>query len=164
MNSFEIGQSLDIKITEVNHNNIVITKGDKEAFIYEKEMPKVTVELLILDEDEKHVVLLEEEIDGTNKLVLPGDTLQNDEASGVAGVRILKQYVNASFETTDLELYDFRSNPDRDSRQWSVSVVYIARLKNQKEAFWAEITDVLLQETHFGYDHHRIIQNFKYNC
>lgn len=164
MNSLKVGEKLDFKITEINHNNIVVKKGEKEAFLYEKEMPKVTVEIVVVDEDNKHIVLLEEDIDGVNKLVLPGDTLQNDESSGEAGVRILKNYVGVEFETGDLELYDFRTNPDRDHRQWAVSVIYIARLKYKKEEFWATIRDVILQESDFGYDHHRIIQNFEYNC
>lgn len=164
MNSFKEGQTLDMKITEVNHNNIVVKKGDREAFLYNKEMPKMTVELLVVDEKQSHVVLLEEEISGENKLVLPGDTLQCDESSGEAAARILKSYVGVEFDTGDFELYDFRSNPDRDDRQWSVSVIYIARLKNKGEEFWGKIKDVLLQEDDFGYDHHRIIQNFEYNC
>jgi ADP-ribose pyrophosphatase YjhB (NUDIX family) len=72
--------------------------------------------------------------------------------------------VGADFETGELELYDFRTNPRRDQRQWSVSVIYIARMKNNKEKYWAPIKDVLLQEKDFGYDHHRIIQNYEHNC
>ena len=108
MNSFKEGQTLDMKITEVNHNNIVVKKGDREAFLYNKEMPKLTVELLVVDEKQSHVVLLEEEISGENKLVLPGDTLQCDESSGEAAARILKSYVGVEFDTGDFELYDFR--------------------------------------------------------
>ena len=161
---FNIGETLNCEITEINHNHFVVRRNDKDAFLYEREVPKVTVEVLIIDEDETHVVLLEEEIEGENKLVLPGGALQCDEASGETGVRILKTYVGTDFETGDLELYDFRTNPGRDHRQWSVSVIYIARMKNNKEEYWAPIKDVLLQEKDFGYDHHRIIQNYEHNC
>jgi len=161
---FKIGETLNCKITEINHSHFVVKKGEFEGFLYEKEVPKVTVEILIVDEDETHVVLLEEDIEGENKLVLPGGALQCDEASGETGVRILKTYVGADFETGELELYDFRTNPRRDQRQWSVSVIYIARMKNNKEKYWAPIKDVLLQEKDFGYDHHRIIQNYEHNC
>lgn len=164
MNSFNIGQKLELEISDINHNHVVVSNKDKDAFLYNKEMPKVTVELVIIDDDEKHVVLLEEDIDDESKLVLPGDTLQPDEASGEAGARILKKYVGVDMETGDLELYDFRTNPGRDSRQWVVSVIYVARLKNEGQEFWAEIKDVLLHEDAFGYDHHRVIQNFEYNC
>ena len=162
--SFKVGQKLNLEVSEVNYNHLVVGKGDKEAFVYNREMPKVTVELLIVDEKEKNVVLLEEEIDGENKLVLPGATVLSDESSGETGVRILKDYVNVDMDTGDLELYDFRTNPDRDHRQWLMSVIYIARLENKGEEFWADIKDVLLHEDGFGYDHHRIIQNFEYNC
>jgi len=162
--SFTVGQNLNLEISEVNFNHVVVGKDDKEAFIYNREMPKVTVELLIVDEKEKNVVLLEEEIDGENKLVLPGATVLSDESSGETGARILKDYVKVDMDTGDLELYDFRTNPDRDHRQWLMSVIYIARLENKGEEFWADIKDVLLHEDGFGYDHHRIIQNFEYNC
>ena len=164
MNSLNVGEKLELEISEINHNHIVVANKEKEAFLYDKEMPKVTVELVIIDSDDKHIVLLEEDICGENKLVLPGDTLQPDESSGEAGIRILKKYVGVDMETGDLELYDFRTNPGRDERQWVVSVIYIARLDNKGEEFWAEIKDVLLHEDAFGYDHHRVIQNFEYNC
>ena len=164
MNRFNIDQKLDLRISEINYNHIIVSNNEKDAFLYDKEMPKVTVELVIIDDEEKHVVLLEEDIDGDSKLVLPGDTLQPDESSGEAGVRILKNYVGVDMETGDLELYDFRTNPGRDHRQWVVSVIYVARLKNEGQEFWAEIKDVLLDNEAFGYDHHRVIQNFEYNC
>ena len=162
--SFKVGQKLNLEISEVNFNHVVVGKGDKEAFMYNREMPKVTVEMLIVDDDDEHIVLLEEEIDGENRLVLPGATVLCDEASGETGVRILKEYMNVDMDTGDLELYDFRTNPDRDHRQWLMSVIYIARIEKTDDGFWAKIKDVLLHEDGFGYDHHRIIQNFEYNC
>jgi len=148
----------------VNFNHESVGKDEKEAFLYKREIPKVTVELLIVDDDDEHMVLLEEEIDGENKLVLPGATVLRDESSGETGVRILKEYTGIDMDTGDLELYDFRTNPDRDHRQWLMSVIYIARVEKSDKKFWAEIKDVLLHEDGFGYDHHRIIQNFEYNC
>ena len=162
--SFKVGQKLDLEISEVNFNHVIVGKEDKEAFLYNREMPKVTVEMLIVDDDDKHVVLLEEEIDGENKLVLPGATVLPDESSGETGMRILKEYVKVDMDSGDLELYDFRTSPERDHRQWLMSVIYIARLENKGEEFWADIKDVLLHEDAFGYDHHRVLQNFEYNC
>lgn len=162
--SFKVGQKLNLEISEVNYNHLVVGKGDKEAFVYNREMPKVTVELMIVDDDDEHIVLLEEEIDGENKLVLPGATILGDESSGETGARILKEYTGIDIDTGDLELYDFRTNPDRDHRQWLMSVIYIARIEKTSEEFWAKIKDVLLHEDAFGYDHHRVIQNFEYNC
>ena len=162
--SFKVGQKLNLEISDVNFNHVVVGKDDKEAFLYNRDMPKVTVEVLIVDQDEKNVVLVEEEIDGENKLVLPGATILPDEAGGETGMRIMKEYVKVDMESGDLELYDFRTNPDRDHRQWLMSVIYIARLENKGEDFWADIKDVLLHGDGFGYDHHRIIQNFEYNC
>ena len=68
------------------------------------------------------------EILNADKLVLPGVTLFPDESAGEAGVRVLQQYLGLDFETGDLELYDFRSNPSRDPRQWLVSVIYVAKI------------------------------------
>ena len=164
MNNLKVGQKINLEISEINYNHIIVEKDKKEAFLYNKEMPKVTVEMLIVDEDDKHVVLLEEEIDGESKLVLPGATIQPDESSGETGMRILKDYVKVDMDSGELELYDFRTNPERDERQWLMSVIYIARLENKGEEFWAEIKDVLLHEDAFGYDHHRVLQNFEYNC
>lgn len=162
--SFKVGQKLNLDISDVAFNHVVVGKDDKEAFLYNREMPKVTVEVLIVDEEEKKVVLVEEEINGESKLVLPGATILTDESSGETGMRIMKEYVKVDMESGDLELYDFRTNPERDDRQWLMSVIYIARLENKGEDFWADIKDVLLHEDGFGYDHHRIIQNFEYNC
>ena len=84
--SFKVGQKLNLEISDVNFNHVVVGKDDKEAFLYNRDMPKVTVEVLIVDEDEKNVVLVEEEIDGENKLVLPGATILPEEASGETGM------------------------------------------------------------------------------
>lgn len=162
--SFKVGQKLNLEVSEVNYNHLVVGKGDKEAFVYNREMPKVTVELLIVDNDDEHIVLVEEDIDDKSKLVLPGATILNDESSGETGARILKEYTGIDIDTGDIELYDFRTNPDRDHRQWLMSVIYIARIPKTDEEFWANIKDVLLHEEAFGYDHHRIIQNFEHNC
>lgn len=158
------GDKIEVKIEDVNFNHIVVSKGDTEALMYYNEMPKVTVECIIVDEDEKNIVLLEEEIEGESLLVLPGATIPPDESSGETGARIVKQYIGEEIDSGDLELYDFRSRPDRDHRQWLMSVIYIARVENKGQEFWAEIKDVLLHEDAFGYDHHRVIQNFNYNC
>ena len=163
-NNFKIGQGLSLEVSEINHNHLVVGKGDTEAFLYQKEMPKVTVELIIVDNSDKKIVLLEEDISGESKLVLPGGTLQPEESSGETGVRLLKEYLGIDYETGDLELYDFRTNPGRDERQWLVSVIYIARIKDNGGDHWANINEVILHEDDFGYDHHRIVQNFEYNC
>lgn len=163
-NNFKVGQDISLEVTEINHNHLVVGNDKTDAFLYQKEMPKVTVELIIVDDSDKKIVLLEEDIGGDSKLVLPGGTLQPDEASGETGVRLLKEYVGVDYETGDLELYDFRTNPGRDDRQWLVSVIYIARIQDKGEDYWANIRDVILHEDDFGYDHHRILQNFEYNC
>ena len=54
--SFKVGQKLNLEVSEVNYNHLVVGKGDKEAFVYNREMPKVTVELLIVDEKEKRSI------------------------------------------------------------------------------------------------------------
>jgi len=164
MNTFNVGQKLNLEISRVNYNHVVIGKDDKEAFLYNREMPKVTVELIIVDDNDEHIVLLEEDINNESKLVLPGGTILPDESSGETGARILKEYTGVDMETGELELYDFRSNPDRDDRQWIMSVIYVARIQRTETEIWAKIKDVLLHEDGFGYDHHRIIQNFEYNC
>ena len=158
------GDKLEVKIEDVNFNHIIVSKGETEAYMYYNEMPKVTVECIIVDEDEKNIVLLEEDIDEESKLVLPGATISPDESSGETGSRIVKQYIDEEIDSGDLELYDFRTRPGRDHRQWLMSVIYIARVENKGQDFWAEIKDVLLHEDAFGYDHHRVIQNFNYNC
>ena len=58
--SFKVGQKLNLEISDVNFNHVVVGKDDKEAFLYNRDMPKVTVEVLIVDQDEKNVVLVEE--------------------------------------------------------------------------------------------------------
>ena len=121
--SFKVGQKLNLEVSEVNYNHLVVGKGDKEAFVYNRDMPKVTVELLIVDDDDEHIVLVEEDIDDESKLVLPGATILCDESSGETGARILKEYTGIDIDTGDLELYDFRTNPDRDHRQWLMSVI-----------------------------------------
>lgn len=166
MNNFKKDQKLDIKVTDVNYNHLVVTKADKEAFMYHTQMPKTTVELLIINEDEDKLVMVEEMINGESKLVLPGGSLEPDESAGETGVRLLKEYLGIdNYETGDLELYDFRTNPDRDNRQWLVSVIYIARIQDTGEDYWGNIKEILLiPEDQFGYDHHRIIQNYEWSC
>ena len=165
MNNFKKDQNLDFKVSQVNYNHLTVSKGETEAFLYQKEMPKVTVELLIVNEDEDKIVMVEEMINDVSKLVLPGGSLEPDESSGETGVRLLKEYLGIEYETGDLELYDFRTNPDRDSRQWLVSVIYIARIEDTGEDYWGKIKEILLiPENQFGYDHHRVIQNYEWSC
>ena len=54
--SFKVGQKLNLEISEVNFNHVSVGKDEKEAFLYNREMPKVTVELLIVDDDDEHMV------------------------------------------------------------------------------------------------------------
>lgn len=165
MNIFEKGQVIDLTVDEVNYNNLTVTKGETEAFLYHTEMPKVTVELLIVNDGEDKVVMVEEMIGEESKLVLPGGSLEPGEASGETGVRLLKEYLGVDYETGDLELYDFRTNPGRDHRQWMVSVIYIARIQDTGEDYWGNIREILrIPEDQFGYDHHRVIQNYEWSC
>tara|TARA_Y100000592_G_C5480665_1_gene325242 strand:- start:4974 stop:5471 length:498 start_codon:yes stop_codon:yes gene_type:complete len=164
---FKKGDTIEMEIEEINHNHIsVVGDGNvKEGKLYMKEMPKVTVECLIVNEDEDKLVLLTEEINGKDMTVLPGGTANPDESSGQTGCRIIKEYTGYEIDSGDLQLYDFRSNPDRDERQWLISVIYIAKVdKINEPEMWANIDEILQMEDSFGYDHHRIIQNFKYNC
>jgi ADP-ribose pyrophosphatase YjhB (NUDIX family) len=165
MNNFKKDQKLDLKVTAVNHNHLSVSKGDTEAYLYHNQMPKATVELLIVNDDEDKIVMVEEMIGDSSKLVLPGGSLEPDESSGETGVRLLKEYLGVTYETGDLELYDFRTNPGRDKRQWTVSVIYIARIEDTGEDYWGKIKDILLiPEDQFGYDHRRVIQNYEWNC
>lgn len=165
MNIFKKDQKLDLTVTDVHYNHIAVAKGDTRAFMYQTEMPKVTVELLIVNDDEDKIVMVEEMIGDESKLVLPGGSLEPDESSGETGVRLLKEYLGAEYETGELELYDFRTNPGRDGRQWMVSVIYIARIQDTGEDYWGNIKEILLiPEDQFGYDHHRVIQNYEWNC
>ena len=156
---------MDVKVTDVHYNHIDVAKGDTTAYMYQSEMPKVTVELLIVNENEDKIVMVEEMIGAESKLVLPGGSLEPDESSGETGVRLLKEYLGLDYETGDLELYDFRTNPGRDDRQWLVSVIYIARVEDTGEDYWGNIKEILLiPKDEFGYDHHRVIQNYEWNC
>lgn len=165
---FKKGDTIEMTIEDVKHNCVIVKNQkneNKEGKLYMNFMPKLTVECIIINEDENKLVLLTEEINGKDKTVLPGGTVLPDESSGQTGSRIIKDYTGYDLDSGDLELYDFRSNPDRDERQWLVSVIYIARVSKINDPdMWANIDDVLLDEESFGYDHHRIIQNFKYNC
>ena len=164
---FKKGESLNMKIEEINHNHISVSGSTniKEGKLYMNEMPKVTIECLIVNETEDKLILLTEEIDGKDVTVLPGGTGNPDESSGQTACRIIKEYTGYEIDSGDLQLYDFRTNPGRDERQWLLSVIYIAKVENVNDPeMWANIDDILLMDEHFGYDHHRIIQNFKYNC
>ena len=50
MENLKVGQEINCKIKEINYNNVVFSKSDKEMICYDKEMPKVSAEILILDE------------------------------------------------------------------------------------------------------------------
>lgn len=161
------GDNIEMKIEEINHNHISVFGEShiKEGRLYMNEMPKVTIECLILNEQEDKLILLTEEINGKDVTVLPGGTANPEESSGQTACRIIKDYTGYEIDSGDLQLYDFRSNPDRDERQWLMSVIYIAKVEDIKEPeMWAKIDEILQLEDSFGYDHHRIIQNFKYNC
>lgn len=161
---------LEVTIKKKAFNHMVVKtnkKEGKEGYLYLNEAPKVTVEIIIVNEENGKIVLVEEMINDKSKLVLPGATIKPTESSGETGVNILKNFLGIEINADDLELYDFRSNPDRDTRQWLLSVVYIVRIEDtndNSEAAWFNISDVLTQSKRFGYDHHRILQNFKYYC
>ena len=113
---YKDGDKLSFEVIEANHNHLVVKneKSENEGFLYANEMPKVTVECVIVDEDEENVILLTEEIDGEDKNVLPGGTMLSDEASGQTACRIIEEHTGLKMDSGDLELYDFRTNPGRD--------------------------------------------------
>lgn len=167
MNILEKKDVFEVAIKKKNFNHMVVNTNNKEGYLYLNEAPKVTVEIIIVNDENGKIILVEEMINNKSKLVLPGATIKPTESSGETGVNILKNFLGVEIEADDLELYDFRSNPDRDTRQWLLSVVYIVRIEDNNDnsdAAWFNISDVLTQPKRFGYDHHRILQNFKYYC
>lgn len=162
---------LEVTIKKKTFNHMVVKtnkeNGNKKRYLYLNEAPKVTIEIIIVNNDNGKIVLVEEMINNESKLVLPGATIKPSESAGDVGINVLKNFLGVEIEADDLELYDFRSNPGRDSRQWLLSAVYIVKIEdtnNNSETAWFNISDVLTQPERFGYDHHRILQNFKYYC
>jgi 8-oxo-dGTP diphosphatase len=101
----------------------------KKAFCYEFPRPSVTVDVaLVTQEKTPRVLLIRRKADPfAGKWALPGGFVDEKERLIDAARRELKE--ETGLEQADLEqLYTF-GDPGRDPRGWTVSVVYLGRVR-----------------------------------
>jgi ADP-ribose pyrophosphatase YjhB (NUDIX family) len=158
------GDNIKLTITEKKKNFIKAKKGKKECFIYTKQRPIMSVEVIIIDKNKENVVLLSEIEDGEEKLSFPGEILTNDVSAGELAVKIVNDTHGVKIRPKDLILYDSRSNPGRKEGEWLISTFYIFITKMTKNDYWGNINDIIDQRDDFVLDHYRVLQNLRNDC
>ena len=129
----------------------------------EYKSPKITVDGIILDEGKKRILLVKrgrEPFKG--KWALPGGFVEYGERTEDAIVREVLE--ETGLRTGVLELFGVYSDPDRDPRGHTITIVYIlqiidGRISGGDDAIEAKFFD-LNSLPELSFDHEKIIKDF----
>lgn len=125
-------------------------------------IPSLTVDAIIVHEDE--IVLIKRLKDPhMNKWALPGGFVEYGESVEDATIREAKEETNLDIELGSL--VGVYSKPDRDPRRHTVSVVYMATIKDDflqsgsdaKDARFFKIEDAINMQ--LAFDHNEILND-----
>ena len=127
--------------------------------------PKLAVDVLIADE-KKGILLIKRRTDPfKGRYALPGGMVEYGEPVEKAAVREVKEETGLDVELEGiLGVY---SDPDRDPRGHTVSIVFFATPKKGKMAGSSETEDVgyktlnEIEKLELAFDHETIIEDFK---
>jgi 8-oxo-dGTP diphosphatase len=141
-----------------------MAKSSKRSFTYEFPRPSLTVDLVLITQEEKPSLLLirRKHDPFAGKWALPGGFVDEGEDLLPAALRELKE--EAEVEDVELEQLHAFGTPGRDPRGWTVSVVYFGRVDgthrtpsagdDAAEVGWFPLTKL----PPLAFDHDRIVE------
>ena len=141
------------------------------SHVYEHPRPALTADMLVLAGagDDRAVLMIRrvgEPFGGM--LALPGGFVDVGETVEQAAVRELREETGVAVEADDLRLAGVYSQPGRDPRGWTVSVLFRADAGGRPDARhgddaaaveWVSVADALAHPTWFAFDHDRMLRD-----
>lgn len=141
------------------------------SHVYEHPRPALTTDLLVVVADGGGQSLLFIRRGGDpyrGRLALPGGFVDPGETVEQAAVRELAEETGLAVDAADLRLAGVYSQPGRDPRGWTVSVLFRVDLPDRPAATagddaagveWVAVADALAHPTWFAFDHHRMLRD-----
>ena len=142
------------------------------SHVYEHPRPALTADMLVVAGargDDRAVLMIRrggEPFRGM--LALPGGFVDVGETVEQAAVRELREETGVAVEADDLRLAGVYSQPGRDPRGWTVSVLFRVDAGERPDARhgddaaaveWVSVQDALAHPTWFAFDHDRMLRD-----
>jgi 8-oxo-dGTP diphosphatase len=142
------------------------------SHVYEHPRPALTADMLVVAGDpggERSVLMIRRGGDPFNgMLALPGGFVDVGETVEQAALRELREETGVGLEAADLRLAGVYSQPGRDPRGWTVSVLFRIDLRERPDARhgddaasveWVSAADALARPSWFAFDHDRMLRD-----
>jgi len=128
--------------------------------------PRLTVDVLVTDESGERVLLIKRKNEPfQDKWALPGGFVEYGETIEVAAAREVKEELNVEVELEGL--LGVYSDPGRDPRGHTISIVFFGKKKKGKEKAGSDAADLmwaLFDKTDmidFAFDHANIVADYR---
>ena len=141
------------------------------SHVYEHPRPALTADMLVVAGDpggERSVLMIRRGGDPfKGMLALPGGFVDVGETVEQAALRELQEETGVAVEAADLHLAGVYSQPGRDPRGWTVSVLFRIDVADRPEAQhgddaaaveWISVGEALAHPTWFAFDHDRMLR------
>jgi 8-oxo-dGTP diphosphatase len=140
--------------------------------VYEHPRPALTADMLVVSGDAgggRSVLMIRRGGDPFRGLLaLPGGFVDVGETVEQAAVRELQEEAGVALEAAELRLAGVYSEPGRDPRGWTVSVLFRVDVDGRPDAVhgddaatveWISVEDALAHQTWFAFDHDRMLRD-----
>jgi 8-oxo-dGTP diphosphatase len=142
------------------------------SHVYEHPRPALTADMLVVARDpggERGVLMIRRGGDPfRGMLALPGGFVDVGETVEQAALRELEEETGVAVEAADLRLAGVYSQPGRDPRGWTVSVLFRIEAGERPDARhgddaaaveWVSVADALANPSWFAFDHGRMLRD-----
>jgi 8-oxo-dGTP diphosphatase len=142
------------------------------SHVYEHARPALTADILVIARDpggERGVLMIRRGGDPfRGMLALPGGFVDVGETVEQAALRELDEETGVALEAADLRLAGVYSQPGRDPRGWTVSVLFRIEAGERPDARhgddaaaveWVSVADALANPSWFAFDHGRMLRD-----